>query len=63
MSETCPNCGYCKHCGRGGYITAPWVSPRYPIYPTYLPPPWTYPTWTTADIPMGGSGTTFTVSS
>lgn len=25
MSEsTCPNCGYCKHCGRGGHQVAPW---------------------------------------
>ena len=22
---TCPNCGYCEHCGRGGgYIGRPW---------------------------------------
>lgn len=36
--ETCPNCGYCKHCGRGGHQV-------YPMYPS----PWwqvpSYPTW------------------
>ena len=26
----CPNCGYCRHCGRGGHCrpVVPWVAPR-----------------------------------
>lgn len=30
---TCPNCGYCEHCGRGGH--------HHPIYPH---PMWIYTT-------------------
>lgn len=27
-SGTCPNCGYCRHCGRGGdYWGRPWNNP------------------------------------
>jgi len=48
MEERCPNCGYCKHCGRsGGYQVGPYV-------PTY--PNWTVPYWT-------GTNPNFTVSS
>ncbi len=31
--NTCPSCGYCPHCGRGGHQTQPY----YPSYP--------YPYW------------------
>lgn len=24
MSGTCPSCGYCPHCGRGGVYVKPW---------------------------------------
>lgn len=30
MSECCPSCGYCRHCGRGGMVVGP-----YPLYPYY----------------------------
>lgn len=28
--SVCPSCGYCPHCGRGGYGTVPY-------WPTYQP--------------------------
>ena len=31
--SACPNCGYCPHCGRGGYHTYPY--PYQPSYPWY----------------------------
>ena len=41
----CPSCGYCPHCGRGGYWTMPYYpGPFYPQYPLYP----TYPTWVTS---------------
>lgn len=47
MYGTCPNCGYCPHCGRGG-----WTRP----YPTFAPP---YFTWTTtAGEPSKNQNTT-----
>lgn len=43
MSEdSCPNCGYCKHCGRSdkpAYVPAP--VPHYPMFPVWP----SYPTW------------------
>ncbi len=37
--DSCPNCGYCQHCGRSG---SPWPQPIYPL--PYFPSPfrWTY---------------------
>ena len=46
--HTCPNCGYCPHCGRGGYRT-------YPYQPPYVP--YTTPIWygtTTGTTTCGG---------
>jgi len=38
--NTCPSCGYCHYCGRGGHFTTPY-------YPTY---PWQPQiTWSTAN--------------
>jgi len=45
--ETCPKCGYCPHCGRGGQQFVPypvypwgtWPGQRWPSYP--------YVTWST----------------
>lgn len=45
--DACPNCGYCPHCGRGGYYMIPW--PYRPLYPQpYIPytAPYRQPTWT-----------------
>lgn len=48
----CPQCGYCRHCGRGGHIPAPWYpSPYMPTYPTYPP---NYPYWGTQITSQGG---------
>lgn len=27
MSDSCPNCGYCKHCGRSNYGYSPHYTP------------------------------------
>lgn len=43
--DTCPNCGYCLHCGRGGY--------REPYYPYY--PPYPYSPWITYTMTNGGT--------
>lgn len=43
--DSCPNCGYCRHCGRGGYNTQPY--PYYRPWPTY---PWGQ-TWTVTSQP------------
>ena len=41
--ESCPNCGYCKHCGRGGgYWTQPYYP--YPWWGIYPPNEWHIPT-------------------
>lgn len=43
--DACPNCGYCKHCGRSDkpepvrFVPAPY--PVYPVYPTWPPYVWT----------------------
>lgn len=37
--DSCPNCGYCKHCGRSdrpAYVPAP-----YPVFPMVPYWPWT----------------------
>lgn len=47
--DVCPNCGYCKHCGRGGHHVAPWVIPSYP-YP-WIQPVWIGGPWTLSDQP------------
>jgi hypothetical protein len=26
IMDTCPNCGYCSHCGRGAYPTQPTMT-------------------------------------
>lgn len=48
----CPNCGYCKHCGRGNYFS-PWIV-YHPV------PTWVYiPTVTnTGTTSVGDSITT-----
>lgn len=38
--HTCPNCGYCPHCGRGGGYVPCYPGPINP-WPPYTP----YPTW------------------
>jgi hypothetical protein len=54
---TCPSCGYCKHCGRGGYQVYPQYPYPYIPYP-YTPNPWPNPwiTWTISSS-HGSSGT------
>lgn len=46
---TCPNCGYCKHCGRGGryyfHHTTPYSPPNTPYYQT-----WDNISWTTTNV-------------
>ena len=32
--HVCPNCGYCPHCGRGGYRPMPWYP--QPYWPWYI---------------------------
>ncbi len=61
VKSSCPNCGYCPHCGRSnGYWTVPSV-PYIPWYPTYPYPlystPWLGTTWTD-----GETGTTFKIN-
>jgi hypothetical protein len=63
---SCPNCGYCKHCGRGGHWYAPTpYYPSLPTYPTY--PVWPMPSWTVTSggpvrlVPFGGTDATTTV--
>lgn len=34
----CPNCGYCPHCGRGGWIAHPIWRWDPPIYAQPAPP-------------------------
>lgn len=42
VQHPCPRCGYCPHCGRGGF--QPWpVGPYWP-WPWYTPYPYTV-TW------------------
>lgn len=69
-SKTCPNCGYCPHCGRSaqpyrtlpvypwpGYYGGWWQIPSYPV---------TYPggsTWTTAGNQPVTYGSTVVVDS
>ena len=46
MKDTCPHCGYCPHCKRGGHRVYPywqWVPQPYPV--TTAPPTQYYP-WT-----------------
>ena len=50
LNSPCPNCGYCPHCGRGGY--RPYISPYIPYTPSY---PYIYPY--VGDLP-GWQGTT-----
>lgn len=44
MSDSkCPNCGYCKHCGRSDQLVYPvYLQPYYPYWQ------WYQPTWTEA---------------
>ena len=32
LNDTCPHCGYCKHCGRGGSFTRPWYPYTQPYW-------------------------------
>jgi hypothetical protein len=45
--DACPNCGYCKHCGRSNEPFR--FVPYYPVYPAYP----TYPTWPPYTITWG----------
>lgn len=44
--ETCPNCGYCKHCGRANppapmrFVPAPVIVPYQPPAPQPFLPDW-----------------------
>lgn len=43
MTDACPNCGYCKHCGRSyrpAFVPAP-----YPVFPMVPSNPWFWPTY------------------
>lgn len=42
---TCPNCGYCSHCGRGAPRLAPY-QPYTPWQYTYSPFTWSSPSVT-----------------
>ena len=48
--ETCPNCGYCPHCGRSAQPYYP--QPYYPVTPWWQAPYYPQPTWV-----CGSSGT------
>ena len=54
-SATCPNCGYCPHCGRRDAAPMPYPHPVYPapwIYPRYVPGP----TWISQPNTTIGTG-------
>lgn len=61
---TCPNCGYCPHCGRQALAPYPYVQPPFvqPVAPTPYPwgQVWTSPLSTAASAI--GNTTTFTVN-
>ncbi|KKL17242.1 hypothetical protein LCGC14_2487540 [marine sediment metagenome] len=58
-TASCPNCGYCPHCGKSnGYWTVPYVPSVPYFYPPYMP---FYPTWTSRTTI--GIGDTFNVFS
>ena len=62
VKNSCPNCGFCPHCGRSnGYWTMPYVPyvPYYPIYPSYPP---AYPTWSRGTA-VDPCQTTYTITS
>lgn len=48
MEHTCPNCGYCRHCGKGG------GGNQWPYYPGWYP--YTAPSvsWTTGGTVIAG---------
>ena len=49
-NNTCPSCGYCQHCGRGGYV-GPTIYPHYPQpYPWY---PYYYTSGGVAPLTVG----------
>lgn len=58
---TCPNCGYCRHCGRGGGGTihpAPYYPHPYPYTnPWYGQPVWIWNPTTTSGGSVSASGT------
>ena len=54
-SGVCPNCGYCKCCGRGGVYTYPATYPYNPWY-HYFSFPYTWNVGTnglTYEVPLG----------
>jgi hypothetical protein len=55
--EACPNCGYCKHCGRSNEPFR--FVPYYPVYPVYP----TYPTWPPYTITWGPNSAPYSITS
>lgn len=68
--HTCPNCGYCPHCGRSNrpvpMVPAPWqwpsspnTFPVYPAQPIWVDPsvlrPYGYPTITYSAATTSGT--------
>ena len=59
VQHSCPNCGYCPHCGRSN--VQPWPMTPWPSYPSY---PWWYPpytvTWQSNSATSPSIGQTYT---
>ena len=52
MEGTCPSCGYCPHCKRGGqYVVPYWQWIPQPQHP--------YPTWTVTSGGITATSATF----
>jgi len=61
MNTTCPNCGYCPHCGRSAapppvypyWPSHPWYTPFWAVTPNSMPATPTYTTYgATANMPV-----------
>ena len=59
MHGTCPNCGYCPHCGRGGQQFYPYPEPWPWWRPTSPPYPWRV-TWSNESGSIGTDTQTIT---
>ena len=56
-TDTCPRCGYCQHCGRGGpyWYPQPWYPQPWPSRPWWNT---TTTNWTISDAGTGETTTT-----